>query len=86
MDPNAYGTYAVPLAIISVLTQVIFVMVKKRRENGHADDFRAELRTDIKELKRTVHAIQDLLNSIVTKLALAEYRITRLEDREVRKP
>lgn len=82
----AYGPLALPLAVISVLVQVVWTLTKRRRENGHTEDFRADLKADIMSLRRSIHEIRDLLQSIVTKTALIEYRVTKLEERHEYKP
>lgn len=79
-EPN-YGLFALPLAVIMVLAQAIYTMTKRRRDSNHTEDFRAELRSDIKDLKRTMTSVQELLNALITKMALVEYRVTRLEDK-----
>lgn len=82
---ETYGPYAVPLAIIAILAQIIWNLVKRRAQNGRDDDtglFRDDIRLELKEVRRSVHEIRDLLQGIVTKLALVEYRVTKLEERQ----
>lgn len=81
-----YGPLAIPLAVISVLAQIIWTLTRRRRENGHTEDFRADIKAEMAGLRRSVHEIRDLLQPLVTKLALAEYRITKLEERHEYRP
>lgn len=79
---DAFSGYGLSLvAVISILAQIIYTLVKKRQENGHSNEFRTELRNDVKDVKRSVHTIEGTLQALVTKMALVEYRVTRLEDK-----
>lgn len=87
MDLNSYGPYALPLAIITILAQVLWNVTRSKRKpdsgvSSEVELFHSELRADIKDVKHSIHLIQETLQVLVTKMALTEYRVNRLEDRK----